>query len=1225
MIPKSVYLRLALSVFATLVFAFFSPFVFADETLKRDVVLEKTGGSLLSPIVQLEKPFNAVILTLGHSTEGLQVNFHPSSGGAWEPAVSAEDGPGPSLLLFTSPTRSVQFMKRPTGDESSLPMKAEFIFQQADDTASLPTDNLYSGPQTSSGLNIVSRAAWGADESLRYWTPDSDQAAQGSGNNESDTGVSDACGDIATKYKDEVGIDRVISTSPSGDALTWPLAYAKTIKKIIIHHTDSDIRDLNGDLKTDGQDFRAMVRAIYRFHAVTRGWGDIGYNYLIDPLGNVYEGRYGGDRVIGAHAKCFNTGTLGISIIGNYQDNPVPEPALDSLITLIALKSQQFGIDPSGSSMFHGKDLFNILGHRDVGHTTCPGDQLYALLPQIRQRAAFSLKNGSFTQPSSGGLPIDYNAESETSAPSVSLLPNERKEITLRFKNTGGKTWDSNTWLHVAANDRESARVVPLIPDKEFVAANMLENLVMPGDTATFKVQFEGGYFAAQTDFELSPVVNGRYKVSKAAVVVPVQVQAPVFSYDVVKSSLPSGSVFQGQKITGSLDVKNTGNITWVNYGAHAIRIGTTQTQDHASPLSTDNPARLAFMAQSQVKPGEIGTFVFNLEAPMDRLGDIQEHFAPVIESVGWLPDKGLGFGVTVKRPNHVAYFVDKPTIGTLNPGEMRKIEFTLENRGDLPWDPDTMKIDLTAKDVKIFKNEIIPTDSVPPKGSAVFSFWIQAPYKQTKGAVLLTSKFRKLLIRGGKTRFDIDVPAPTLSAEKLDQTSEKVSIRPNERRELKVHFKNTGNSIWRNNGANPVNLGTSVPQDRKSPLYDASSWESRTRAAQLLEKEVDPGQTGTFVVKINPQSPGSFTEIFQLVMEKVKWIDNALVRWVVQVSGDRVSGNVDFKKDARDNQANAAMMTVVKSAANQNTAASKPASPAPSATPPVVATGDKPLRVRISYGDDQSKVTSNQNFIVSGDGGQILFNAQIGSVVEIQREGLLFRVQVGTQTKNASLIRIEPQQGGIVEIQSMERRPDWNKALNDNRFRGTLEVRVVDNATAYIDELPLEDYLKGLAEVSDTAPAEKQKVIAILARTYARYYMQDSHRKFPGMPYDGSDDPAVFQRYLGYGVELRSPHFTNAVISTRDMVVTYQGQLVKTPYFNSDTGKTLSAQDVWGWTDTPYLQSVSDPYCNGLTLNGHGVGMSGCGAEGMAKAGKKYDEIIKYYYQGVEIEEMDF
>ncbi|MDH5596701.1 MAG: hypothetical protein OEY44_01245, partial [Candidatus Peregrinibacteria bacterium] len=94
-----------------------------------------------------------------------------------------------------------------------------------------------------------------------------------------------------------------------------------------------------------------------------------------------------------------------------------------------------------------------------------------------------------------------------------------------------------------------------------------------------------------------------------------------------------------------------------------------------------------------------------------------------------------------------------------------------------------------------------------------------------------------------------------------------------------------------------------------------------------------------------------------------------------------------------------------------------------------------------------------------------------------------------------------------------------------------------------------------------------------------------------------------------------------SAVGATTDVVVTYNGQLVKTPYFNQSDGRTRSAQEVWGWTHTPYLVSVPDPWSSGLSLNGHGVGLSGLGATKQAEAGKSYEEIIKYYYIGIELQ----
>ena len=80
-------------------------------------------------------------------------------------------------------------------------------------------------------------------------------------------------------------------------------------------------------------------------------------------------------------------------------------------------------------------------------------------------------------------------------------------------------------------------------------------------------------------------------------------------------------------------------------------------------------------------------------------------------------------------------------------------------------------------------------------------------------------------------------------------------------------------------------------------------------------------------------------------------------------------------------------------------------------------------------------------------------------------------------------------------------------------------------------------------------------------------------------------------------------------------------GKTIKPPYFHQSDGRTRSAEEVWGWKDTPYLVSVPDPCCVGRQLQGHGVGLSGEGALKMAREGKTFEEIIKYYYSKVDIE----
>lgn len=188
--------------------------------------------------------------------------------------------------------------------------------------------------------------------------------------------------------------------------------------------------------------------------------------------------------------------------------------------------------------------------------------------------------------------------------------------------------------------------------------------------------------------------------------------------------------------------------------------------------------------------------------------------------------------------------------------------------------------------------------------------------------------------------------------------------------------------------------------------------------------------------------------------------------------------------------------------------------------------------------------------------------------------------------------------------------------------YRGALECVLVDNFPAIINEVSLEDYMVGLAEEPDSESFEKQRAFAIAARTYVMFYMDPKNRKFPGKPYDGSDDPAVFQAYGGIAFEKRNPRWSEAVASTAGQVLMKDGAIIKAPYFSTDDGRTRTPEEA-GWLDFPFpeiFSSKSDPWCNGMELWGHGVGMSGCGAGGQAREGKTAEEILQYYYPGTAI-----
>ncbi|MCS7003108.1 MAG: peptidoglycan recognition protein family protein, partial [Dehalococcoidia bacterium] len=161
--------------------------------------------------------------------------------------------------------------------------------------------------------------------------------------------------------------------------LVWPPEY-QPVQKIIVHHTVTANQD---------PDPAATVRAIYYYHAVVLGWGDIGYNLLIDEHGNVYEGRFGGVGVIGAHAKDFNSGTVGIALLGAFDAQYVSMAAERALAGIVA--GTYGNLAPFGVSLFNNVMLPTISGHRDCVSTTCPGAFAYQQLPNMRDSVARAL------------------------------------------------------------------------------------------------------------------------------------------------------------------------------------------------------------------------------------------------------------------------------------------------------------------------------------------------------------------------------------------------------------------------------------------------------------------------------------------------------------------------------------------------------------------------------------------------------------------------------------------------------------------------------------------------------------------------------------------------------------------------------------------------------------------------------------------------------------------
>ncbi|WP_101525060.1 FG-GAP-like repeat-containing protein [Nocardioides houyundeii] len=164
-----------------------------------------------------------------------------------------------------------------------------------------------------------------------------------------------------------------------------------TITGGFVHHT------VNANDYTADQ-VPGILRSIYAYHVKSRGWSDIGYNFLVDRFGRIWEGRYGGidKAVVGAHTLNYNDYSFAMSAIGNFDLVQPSAEMLQAYGQLFGWKLGLHGVNPASTSQKVGRSVFKaISGHRDAGSTACPGKYLYAQLPAIRTAAAAAQASGT--------------------------------------------------------------------------------------------------------------------------------------------------------------------------------------------------------------------------------------------------------------------------------------------------------------------------------------------------------------------------------------------------------------------------------------------------------------------------------------------------------------------------------------------------------------------------------------------------------------------------------------------------------------------------------------------------------------------------------------------------------------------------------------------------------------------------------------------------------------
>ncbi|MHB0915737.1 MAG: N-acetylmuramoyl-L-alanine amidase [Thermoleophilia bacterium] len=1087
------------------------------------------SGEYVSTQEEAGYPFNALGLHwLADTPEGAsvaaEVRFSQDgqSWGDWQ-AVSliVDEGPdhiadttsaGESIgeLLYADEARHFQYRFNLTANEQGEApviqrVTASYIDAKGYHESPLSVEGVSrkiaawtSPPPAAAAPNIISRAQWGANEAYRQWDP---------------------------QYV--------------------------TPKKIILHHTVTSNSD---------PDPAATVRSIYYYHAVSLGWGDIGYNYLVDRQGRIYEGRYGGNGVVGGHAMEWNYGSVGISVLGNHSTSDISPATYWALVSLMVYKSNQNLIDPTGNAAMLGTTKANYLGHRDVGSTACPGDYLYQYLPRLRSDA----KPQYSPIPVIGAIRVKWDALGGAPGAAIGAeyaVPGGRAQDF----NHGRLIWDS-------ARGRTS-----------WVYGGILKKYDANGR--------EGGFLGLPTSDEYSigagranDFVGGKIYWSGAT------------NAHVVYGAILSKFLAGGGIAAYGFPTEDESGVTGVS--------GARQGEFQRARIYWDstNGARTVFGAilAEYLRiggPNGIGLPKADERDVTGVAGARQSDFAS--GAIYWSPSTGSRAVYGAIHSRYVQWG---------GPGGFCGLPAGGEYDGSTGRAQDFQKCVITYYESH---GSFVTYGSVMhkykqlggPKSSLGPAIADEAAAEGVEGA-------RESRFKGGRIYW-----SPATGARGVYGSILRTYI-------------NTGGSaalgipVLDEQAVAGVSGGRES-QFQKGRIYYAPGIGSHAVYGGILAKYLQHGGPTSAIglptsgEKDAPGVAGARQSDFQ--RGRVYWSEStgtsivygAILSKYNQVGacssslGIPTSDEFAFNGGRRNNFQGGYIYW------------------SPS-------TGAVVYDNSGGGGGGGATVTSDSSFGVFDGSGNLLVAVPAGQTASVNYSGGTYSVSApGYSGSTSSYIRMGGP--GIMKVTSYHDVPSWNPSLDDNRFRGTIEIRYssVSNKVWVINELPMEYYLRGIAESSAGSPPEFLKTMSVAARGYALYHVNNGGKNYGNgkeifhlkNSRNGNGDDQV---YKGYGLEARFSELVSAVNATSGQVVTYGGAPIVTPYFSNTDGRTRSAQEAWGTTSWPWLQSVADPDCNGMSLNGHGVGLSGHGAYKRAERGNSYVQILTYYYTSTAVQGAD-
>jgi len=939
--------------------------------------------------------------------------------------------------------------------------------------------------------------------------------------------------------------------------MTWPHEYAP-VKKEILHHTVTSNSD---------QDPAATVRAIYYDHAVTRQFGDIGYNYLIDQQGRIYEGRSGGPGVIGGHALGWNTGSVGISALGNFEVVDLNASSYAAFVDLMTSLAVTNNIDPNGSDYFvHysgstpvGGYPANILGHRDTYATACPGEYLYRHLNGSSGYAQFR-----------ADIAAGFN-------PHPILTPFLEKWNALGGA-PGGATGDAYDIPGGKAQNFASGRLI-------FDSASSNVYWVVGGILAEYDtVGGSGGFLGMPTSDEYAYGVGRAHdfaggKIYYSSITGAHYVMGAILSkYLAVggpdRLGFPVADETDAPGVTGAREQDfQVGRIYWdVDHGAHMI-YGSVMGKylEKGGPavmgIPTSDEHDVTGVAGARQSDFASGWFIYWSAAtgPHSLMGDF------VTELTEWGGPAG---------------YLGLPT-------------------SDAVGVPTGFSQD--------FEHGIITRD-----GSAhtyVTYGAIAAKYRQLGGAAGAL---------GVATADEAGAPGVS-GARESDFVNGRIYWSP----------ATNATGIYGAILARYIQLGASTSVG--IPIADEHD------VAGVAGARQSDFQIGSIYWSAGT---GAW-EAYGAIASDWYSLGGPGGGLGLPVSGEVAAGSgreSDFQHGRIYWSAGTGAHAVYGAILSKYLEAGGPVSSLglPSADEYAYGAGrrsdftggfiywDATVGASIFAGTATTVVTSNSSYEVRDGNGTLLASLGAGQVAWAQYNGSLYNFQgpssghVGT-----SYIRMSPTGGGVMQVVSYHDHPGWNPSLDDNTFRGAIEVRwsTASSSLWVVEDMPLEQYLRGIAETSSGDAAEYLKTMAVASRSYALWHLSHGGKYGSGEIFqlknsrNGNGDD---QQYRGYGLESRFPDLVTAVTGTAGQVVTYNNSVAMTSYFSNSDGRTRSAQEAWNISSWPWLASVADPDCNGMTLNGHGVGLSGYGARARAGRGDTYTQILTYYYSSTAVQAKD-